>query len=63
INLNKQKNGTYELHREGCPFLKKIKSMEYLGIHTAEKEALVLAGDFKTQVDGCRFCCRKINKD
>ena len=63
LNMHRQKNGKYEVHKDSCPFFNKIKTKEYLGIHRSPASAFAMAKELKGKVDGCRFCCKEHSTD
>ncbi len=51
-----QLNGTYAIHKEGCPFLPVIEKRIWLGEFSSFREAAVNAELFFSEVSYCCYC-------
>jgi hypothetical protein len=57
--LNKKPllDGSYSVHKEGCPFIADTDQRIYLGKFNSCLEAVRTARVICTPSDGCYFCC------
>lgn len=65
LNMNKQPSGQYELHKDGCIFLKMTNETKYIGSFQNCYQAIISARqqypDKAYAIDGCYYCCRECN--
>lgn len=67
LNLNAQRNGDHEVHKESCPSYYNYKSgfnFELLGAFSNELEAVRCAKikHPSFRIDGCAYCCPNAHK-
>ena len=67
LNLNAQRNGDHEVHKESCPYYYNYKSgfnFELLGAFYNELEAVRYAKIKRPyfRIDGCAYCCPNAHK-
>jgi hypothetical protein len=56
LNDRAQNNGDHEVHREGCGWMPAPENRRYLGEFDSCHGAVVKAGTYHGQVNGCVHC-------
>ena len=59
VNNNAQENGDHEVHKKSCKYCPDANSRIYLGYFPNCKEAVRIAGEKFTQVNGCYYCSKE----
>lgn len=59
VNNKAQPNGDHEVHKEGCEYLAKAKSVTKLGDYLRCQSAVVAAKQIYAKSNGCYFCSRE----
>ncbi len=57
VNKNPQENGDHEVHVSGCSHLPSKKNLQYLGVFTDCRHAMIEAKKIFSQPNGCCHCC------
>lgn len=56
VKIKPQFNGTYAVHKEGCPFMDGTKKKIYLGEFIDGHDAIAEAQRYFSKSKGCLFC-------
>jgi hypothetical protein len=56
VNINPQKNGDHEVHKNECEYLPNFINRKYLGVFTSCKSAVIAAKRTYPQSNGCKTC-------
>ena len=56
VNYNPQNNGDHEVHKQGCTYYARFTNYQELGDQPNCHSAVMIAGLYHEQVNGCAFC-------
>lgn len=63
LNRREQEGREHEMHMEGCSHMPAEKNLIPLGVFVTMEDAMEKAKTIFPQVDGCYFCCRRLDSD